>query len=138
MKTTGFFVFGFLALLSTNSFAFEKFEDSEDYRNYELMPDSVKSDTMFKIYSDGYYAKQKLINTPSSKGGTIGQYLDKKAAIPAVDDFGWSTHPPTEKNNYHYIERAMEVSGMRLLYAWEVYPDGKVIPVNGKAIGITK
>lgn len=48
---------------------------------------------MEAMYKNSYEAEHKVINMPCSKGGTVGQYLDKKANVPAAEDLGWETRP---------------------------------------------
>ena len=75
-------------------------------------------------------------NLPCSKGGTVDQYLTKKAEIPAVEDMGWITK--TLKNGFS-VERLLLLNQtMSLWYRWHVDTTGKAKPVNGKAIDITK
>ncbi len=81
-------------------------------------------------------AMEFVKNLPCSRGGTIEQYLTKKAEIPSIEDLGWHVHP---------IEDGFEVERILLFsqrvqskYRWNVYKSGKVTPLNGKAIGITK
>jgi len=111
------------------------YERSELYRSYQSLPESVKTPELEKSYREGFYAKQKVKNLPSSKGGTVDQYLSKKAAVPAVDDGGWSTTP--YKGNF-IIERTLFMGTMRMVYEWTVYADGRIEATNGKALGITK
>lgn len=82
-------------------------------------------------------AESLVKNLPCTEGGTVGQYLDKKAKIPAIEDLGWKAYP---RDNGFEIERFMLLDQtMQLRYKWEVdKKTGKVTPINGKAIGITK
>ena len=82
-------------------------------------------------------AKQIVKHLPCSKGGTIDVYLNKKASIPAVDDLGWKAYP---RENGFEIERLMLLMSNKIIqlsYKWHVSFDGKVRPINGKAMGLT-
>jgi hypothetical protein len=75
-------------------------------------------------------------NLPCSRGGTVDQFLTKKAEIPSVEDLGWKVYP---KENGFEVERLL-LTRQKILskYRWHVYKTGKVKPLNNKAIGITK
>ncbi len=73
---------------------------------------------------------------PCSKGGTVDQYLTKKAEIPAVEDLGWIRSP--YENGFNVERLLLLDQTMPLRYEWEVDKTGKVKPINGKAIEITK
>jgi len=111
------------------------YESSDMFRSYNMLPDDAKSPQLEKSYREGFYAKQKVKNLPSSKGGTVDEYLNKKAKVPAVDDYGWSTTP---YKGAFYIERVLQVGNLRLEYEWIVHPDGRIEASNGKSLGITK
>jgi hypothetical protein len=73
---------------------------------------------------------------PCSRWGTVGQYLTKKAEIPSVEDLGWKVYP---KEDGFEVERLLLIrQKIESKYRWHVYKTGKVKPLNGKAIGITK
>ncbi len=75
-------------------------------------------------------------NLPCSRGGTVGQYLTKKAEIPSVEDLGWKVYP---KEDGFEVERLLLIrQKIESKYRWHVFKTGKVKPLNGKAIGITK
>jgi hypothetical protein len=90
---------------------------------------------MEATFKNGYQAEKRVKNLRSSKGGTISQFLNKKAKIPAIEDLGWSTAP--YKGGFQ-VERLMLLRGMPLSYRWQVSSSGIVRATNGKAIGITK
>lgn len=71
-----------------------------------------------------------------SRGGTVDQYLTRKAEIPSVEDLGWHVYP---KEDGFEVERILLTrQKIKSKYRWHVYKTGKVKPLNGKAIGITK
>ena len=75
-------------------------------------------------------------NLPCSRGGTVDQFLTKKAEIPSVEDLGWHVHP---KEDGFEVERLLLTrQKIESKYRWHVYKSGKVKPLNAKAIGITK
>jgi len=75
-------------------------------------------------------------NLPCSRWGTIDQYLTKKAEISSVEDLGWKVYP---KEDGFEVERLLLIrQKIESKYRWHVYKTGKVKPLNGKAIGITK
>ena len=81
-------------------------------------------------------AEEFVKNLPCSRWGTVDQYLTKKAESPAVEDLGWSVYP---KEDGFEVERLFLISQrIQAKYRWHVYKTGKVTPLNGKAIGITK
>lgn len=113
----------------------ETYKDTQAYKDYLKLPEKYKSPAMEAMYKNAYEAKQKVINTSCNKGGTIGEYLDKKADIPAVEDLGWTTRP--YQGDYE-VERLMMLGDMKLIYRWNVDSNGIVKAVNGKAMGLTK
>jgi|LGOV01.1.fsa_nt_gb hypothetical protein len=114
----------------------ESYKDWQPYKDYLKLPEKYKSPVMEKIYKDAYEAELKVETLPSINGGTVGEYLDKKAATPAIEDLGWSTTP--YRGRFEVERRMLLNNSMQLIYRWQVKPDGTVIPVNGKAISITK
>jgi len=112
----------------------ESYKDTKGYKDYLKLPDKYKSSAMEAMYKNSYEAKQKIINLPSSKGGTLGQYLDNKANTSAVNDLGWVTKP--YQGGYE-VERSMMLGNMKLIYRWNVNSNGVIKAINGKAIGIT-
>lgn len=70
-----------------------------------------------------------------TRGGTVDEFLTKKAGVPAVEDLGWMTFP--RKDGFE-VERFLLLNNrLKLQYKWHVFFDGHVKPINGKAIGIT-
>ena len=75
-------------------------------------------------------------NLLCSRGGTVDQFLTKKAEIPSVEDLGWRVYP---KEDGFDVERLLLTRHkIESKYRWHVYKSGKVKPLNNKAIGITK
>ncbi len=80
-------------------------------------------------------AEETVKNLPCSKGGTVDQFLTKKAKTPAIEDLGWNVYP---KENGFEVERLLLLDQrMSLEYRWHVDKSGRAKPLNGKAIGIT-
>lgn len=80
-------------------------------------------------------AEEIVKSLPCSEGGTIDQYLTKKAAIPAIEDLGWHVYP---RENGFEVERLLLLSQrLSMQYRWHVGRPGNAKPVNGKAIGIS-
>lgn len=85
---------------------------------------------------DGWERAVEIVkNLPCSEGGTIGQYLNKKAAIPAVEDLNWNV----SARDYGFeVERKLLIDQrMKAIYRWRVDSAGNTKPLNGKAMGIT-
>ncbi len=81
-------------------------------------------------------AEEFVKNLPCSRWGTIDQYLTKKAETPSIEDLGWHVYP---KKDGFEVERLLLINQkMKSKYRWYVYKTGKVTPLNGKAIGVTK
>jgi len=75
-------------------------------------------------------------NLPCSRGGTVDQFLTKKAEIPSVEDLGWHVYP--KEDGFEVVRLLLTRQKIESKYRWHVYKSGKVKPLNGKAIGITK
>lgn len=75
-------------------------------------------------------------NLPCSRGGTVDQYLGRKAEIPSVEDLGWHVYP--KEDGFEVVRSLLTRQKIESKYRWHVYKTGKVKPLNGKAIGITK
>lgn len=110
---------------------------------YDELPEKYKSPEEEQQYKDAYNAEQRVKNLPAKKGGTIDEYLTKRADIPAIDDLGWKTYPDAKitspyTNEGFWVERWMLLDTMKIIYRWKVNPDGKIKAVNGKAIAVTK
>jgi len=113
----------------------EDYKNTQGYKDYLKLPDKFKSTAAEELYKKGYEAEQKVKRLPSSKGGTVDQFLDNKANVPAVEDLGWTTRP---YQGGFKVERVLLLGKMKLIYRWSVDSNGTVKAVNGKAIGITK
>ncbi len=84
----------------------------------------------------GEQAEAFVKNLPCSRGGTVDQFLTKKAEIPSVEDLGWRVYP---KEGGFEVERLLLTrQKIESKYRWHVYKSGKVESLNNKAIGITK
>lgn len=133
------YIFSFMLFLScliaTTSVFAESYKDTQGYKNYLKLPDKYKSPEMEAIYKNSYEAEKKVKNLLSVDNISVGELLDKKARIPAVEDLGWVTSPV--QGGYE-VERIMLLGGRKLVYRWSVTSKGEVKAVNGKAIGITK
>ena len=80
-------------------------------------------------------ATEMVKQLPCKKGGTIDEYLTKKAGVPAVEDLDWHTYP---RDDGFEVERFLLLNNRtQLLYKWHVSFDGNVRAINGKAMGIT-
>ena len=75
-------------------------------------------------------------NLPCSRWGTVDQFLTKKAEIPSVEDLGWKVYP--KENGFEVVRLLLTRQKILSKYRWHVFKTGKVKPLNGKAIGITK
>jgi hypothetical protein len=85
---------------------------------------------------NGEQAEAFVKNLPCSRGGTVGRFLTKKAEIPSVEDLGWKVYP---KEDGFEVERILLTrQKIESKYRWYIYKNGKVKPLNNKAIGITK
>lgn len=113
----------------------ESYKDSQLYKAYSELPDKYKTIETEKLYKNSYAAENKVKNFPCSEGGTIEQFLNKKAEIPAIEDLGWNVYP--WEDGFEVERRLLLDQGMSLEYKWHVDNSGKVKPLNGKAIGIT-
>ena len=123
-----------IVLISAPIAISEGYKDTQGYKDYLKLPDGYKSPAMEEVYKKGYEAEQKVKELPCSKGGTIQEFLDKKASIPAVEDLGWIT-APSQKD--YYVERLLLSGKQKLSYRWKVNQYGKITPLNGKAMGLT-
>ena len=75
-------------------------------------------------------------NLSCSRGGTVDQFLTKKAEIPSVEDLGWHVYP--KEDGFEVVRLLLTRQKIESKYRWHVYKTGKAKPLNGKAIGITK
>jgi len=121
--------------MAVSTVAAEGYKDTQGYKDYLKLPDKYKSPVMEAMYKNAYDAEQKVKSLPAVKGGTIQQFLNKKASVPAVEDLGWTTRPYQKGFE---VERMLLLGTMKLIYRWNVDSKGRVKAVNGKAIGITK
>ncbi len=81
-------------------------------------------------------AEEFVKNMQCSRGGTIDQYMNRKAEISSVEDLGWHVY---QKEDGFEVERILLIKEkIQSKYRWHVYKTGKVSPLNAKAIGITK
>jgi len=111
---------------------------AEDGRGVILHDDGTweftDSDKPVELNAD--QAEAFVKNLPCSRGGTVNQFLAKKVEIPSIEDLGWRVYP---KEDGFEVERILLTrQKIESKYRWYIYKNGKVKPLNGKAIGITK
>ena len=125
-------------ITSTVSSANDISAATEDGRGVVLHDDGTweftDSDKPVELNAD--QAEAFVKNLPCSRGGTVNQFLAKKVEIPSIEDLGWHVHP---KEDGFEVERLLLTrQKIESKYRWHVYKSGKVVPLNGKAKGITK
>jgi hypothetical protein len=111
---------------------------TEDGRGVILHDDGTweLADSAKPVELRGVQAEAFVKNLPCSRGGTVDQFLSKKAEIPSVEDLGWHVYP---KEDGFEVERILLTrQKIESKYRWHVYKTGKAKPLNAKAIGITK
>ncbi len=124
-------------LLLSSTVSADSYKEWQPYKDYLRLPDKYKSPAMEKMYRDSYEAEKRVKNLPCKKGGTIDMYLNKNAAIPAIEDLGWNVFPSSD--GAFDVERLMILNNkLKLKYRWHVDKYGKVKASNGKAIDITQ
>lgn len=85
---------------------------------------------------DWQTATEMVKKLPCKKGGTVDEYLTKKAGVPAVEDLDWHTYP---RDDGFEVERLLLLDNrLKLQYKWHVSFDGHIRAINGKAMGITE
>ncbi|MDP6923234.1 MAG: hypothetical protein R2568_09955 [Candidatus Scalindua sp.] len=123
---------------STISYADDISAATEDGRGVILHDDGTWEFADFEkpVELNAEQAEAFVKNLPCSRGGTVSQFLAKKVEIPSIEDLGWHVLP---KEDGFEVERLLLTrQKIESKYIWHVYKTGKVKPVNGKAIGITK
>ncbi len=129
----------FMSIMSSSiSYAGDISAATEDGRGVILHDDGTweLADLEKPVELNEEQAEAFVKNLPCSRGGTVSQFLTKKIGIPSIEDLGWHVHP---KEDGFEVERLLLTrQKIESKYIWHVYKNGKVKPVNGKAIGITK
>lgn len=111
---------------------------TEDGRGVILHDDGTWefADLSKSVELNGEQAEEFVKNLPCSRGGTVDQYLTKKADVPSIEDMGWQVYP---KEDGFEVERILFTHRkIESKYRWHIYKSGKVKPLNNKALGITK
>ena len=111
---------------------------TEDGRGVILHDDGTWEFADFSkpVELNGEQAEAFVKNLLCSRGGTVDRFLTKKAEIPSVEDLGWKVYP---KEDGFEVERILLTrQKIESKYRWYIYKNGKVKPLNNKAIGITK
>ncbi|MCP4269259.1 MAG: hypothetical protein GY777_27435 [Candidatus Brocadiaceae bacterium] len=138
MKTVLLLIFTFFAF-SPVSFAGDIPARTQDGRDVILHEDGTWG---FVGFADPFEVKGAeqaegfVKHMQCSRGGTIDQYLNKKAEIPSVEDLGWQVY--TKEDGFEVERKLLIRQKIESKYRWHIYKTGKVTPLNGKAIGITK
>jgi hypothetical protein len=132
-------IFFIIIISVTVSYANDVSATTEDGRGVILHDDGTwEFDNFAKPFElkDPEQAKEFIKNLPCSRGGTVGKFLAKKVEIPSVEDLGWHVYP---KEDGFEVERILLTrKKIESKYRWHIYKNGKVKPLNAKAIGITK
>ena len=129
----------FMSIISSSiSYANDTSAITEDGKGVILHDDGTWefADFAKPVELRGEQAEAFVKNLPCSRGGTVDQFLTKKAEIPSVEDLGWRVYP---KEGGFEVERLLLTrQKIESKYRWHVYKSGKVKSLNNKAIGITK
>ncbi len=129
----------FMSIISSSiSYANDTSAITEDGKGVILHDDGTWefADFAKPVELRGEQAEAFVKNLPCSRGGTVDQFLTKKAEIPSVEDLGWRVYP---KEGGFEVERLLLTrQKIESKYRWHVYKSGKVESLNNKAIGITK
>ncbi len=132
-------VFFIIIISATVSCADDVLAITEDGRGVILHDDGTwEFDNLARSLElkDAEQAEAFVKNLPCSRGSTVDRFLTKKAEIPSVEDLGWHVYP---KEDGFEVERSLLTrQKIESKYRWHVFTSGKVIPLNAKAIGITK
>jgi hypothetical protein len=131
-------IFFIIIISATVSCADDVSAITEDGRGVILHDDGTWefADFAKPVELKGEQAEAFVKNLPCSRGGTVGQFLTKKAEIPSVEDLGWHVYP--KEDGFEVVRLLLTRQKIESKYRWHVYKTGKVKPLNGKAIGITK
>ncbi len=131
-------IFFMYIISSSISYASDISAVTEDGRGVILHDDGIWEFADFSkpVELNEEQAEAFVKNLPCSRGGTVNQFLAKKVEIPSIEDLGWHVRP---KEDGFEVERLLLTrQKIESKYSWHVYKSGKVVPLNGKAIGITK
>ncbi len=129
----------FMSIISsTVSYANDISAATEDGRGVILHDDGTWefTDSDKPVELNAEQAEAFVKNLPCSRGGTVNQFLAKKVEIPSIEDFGW--HVYTKEDGFEVERLLLTRQKIESKYSWHVYKSGKVVPLNGKAKGITK
>jgi hypothetical protein len=131
-------LFFIISISATVSCADDIAAITEDGRGVILHDDGTWefADFAKPVELKGEQAEAFVKNLPCSRGGTVDQFLTKKAEIPSVEDLGWHVYP--KEDGFEVVRLLLTRQKIESKYRWHVYKTGKVEPLNGKAIGITK
>ncbi|MCP4251908.1 MAG: hypothetical protein GY775_00635 [Candidatus Scalindua sp.] len=129
----------FMSIISsTVSYANGISAATEDGRGVILHDDGTWefTDSDKPVELNAEQAEAFVKNLPCSRGGTVNQFLAKKVEIPSIEDLGW--HVYTKEDGFEVERLLLTRQKIESKYSWHVYKSGKVVPLNGKAKGITK
>ena len=131
-------IFIIIIISATISCADDVSAITEDGRGVILHDDGTWEFVDFEkpVELNGEQAEAFVKNLPCSRGGTVGQYLARKAEIPSVEDLGWKVYP--REDGFEVARILLIRQKIKSKYRWHVYKSGKVKSLNNKAIGITK
>ncbi len=86
---------------------------------------------------DNEKALDLVKNTTSTEGGSLDSYFENKGGKGVVMDLGWKVYP--RLNGAFEVERLMLLKEKSpTSYKWMVDRNGKITPMNGKALGVTR
>ncbi len=129
----------FMSIISsTVSYANDISAATEDGRGVILHDDGTWefTDSDKPVELNAEQAESFVKNLPCSRGGTVNQFLAKKIEVPSIEDLGW--HVYTKEDGFEVERLLLTRQKIESKYSWHVYKSGKVVPLNGKAKGITK
>ena len=113
----------------------ERYQETQAYQEYLLLPDSYKSPQMEAKFKHSFEAERSVKNQRCTTGETVARCLDTMSTQKGYNDLGWRT----SGNIGQFLVERMFVTwdGKAITYRWSVDGSGIVKRENKEALKIS-
>ncbi len=121
-----------VGLWGKKALANERYQETQAYQEYLLLPDSYKSPQMEAKFKHSFEAERSVKNQRCTTGETVARCLDTMSTQKGYNDLGWRT----SGNIGQFLVERMFVTwdGKTITYRWSVDGSGIVKAGNKKAL----
>lgn len=124
-----------VGLWGEKALADQRYQETQAYQEYLLLPDSYKSPQMEAKFKHSFEAESSVKSHRCTTGETVARCLNKVSTQKGYNDLGWSTSGDIGR---FLVERIFVTwDGKAITYRWSVDGSGIVKGENKEALKIS-